>query len=151
MSVFLIKTKTGHAIENNGVVTPIDKIVDGGKTFKLPTNDANRQYFNIDRFEKNCDDNGRLELTYKPSVTIGAREGTGRTVKPLEDWLSDEDRVLYLELKAKAQKARDEANTKAPMTKLEKAQRRMERAQKALEKLMESEGKLLTSENKEEK
>ena len=144
MSVFLVKNNEGVVfVEDNGVVKPIDKIVDGGKTYKLPENASNRQYFNIARFEKDAMD-GRLELTYKPSVTIGTREGTKRQVKPLEDWLEGDDRALYLELKAKAQKARDEANTKAPMTELEKAQRRMERAQKALEKL-------LASENKEEK
>lgn len=125
-----------YAIESNGVLTPITQIVDGGKTLKLPANDSNRQYFSIANFQKAAV-GGELELTYKPSVSVTRNPGTEpRTIKPLEDWLNEEDKAAYLALKEKAQKARDEANTKPPMTELEKKQRAVDRAQAALAALL---------------
>ena len=134
----LLITSEGYALQDGNVTTPITTIVDGGKTLKLPTNSSNRQYFSIERLTKSAI-NGELELTYKPSVTITkTSDSAPRTIKPLEDWLEGEDKATYLALKQKAQEARDEANTKAPMTELEKKRKAVERAQKALEELEKS-------------
>lgn len=134
----IIKKGDKYAIEDNGVNTPVTQIVDNGKTLKLPTNSSNRQYFSIKTFDaKNVD--GKLELTYKPTVKITRDPNTApRTIKPIEDWLNEDDRKIFLELKEKAQKARDEANTKAPTTDLEKAQRALARAEAQLAKAEEA-------------
>ena len=61
--------------------------------------------------------------------------------KPLEDYLEGDDRKLYLELVEKAKKAREEANKKKPLTKLEKAQREFEKWQKEVARLTNMEVK----------
>lgn len=132
----LLITGEGYALQDGDVTTPITTIVDGGKTLKLPTNSSNRQYFSIERLITSAI-NGELELTYKPSVTITkTSDSAPRTIKPLEDWLEGEDKATYLALKQKAQEARDAANTKAPLTATEKAQRAYDKAKAALEALM---------------
>lgn len=136
-------------IEDNGTVTTIDKIVDDGKTLKLPTNSSNRQYFSIATFNKSAV-NGELELTYKASVTITKTPGTQRTIKPLEDWLEGDDKAKYLELQKKAKEARDKANTATPKTELEKAQARLAKAAAELKAIEDAEAAKATSTNNPE-
>ena len=104
-------------------------------TLVLPTNEANRKYFNSKKVEAA---GGEIELAYKESKTIGHRsESTPR--KGLEEYLEGKDKEMYLALVEKAKKAREEANKKAPMSDLEKAMRAVERAQAKLAELQEKE------------
>lgn len=94
-------------------------------------NDTNRRLISIAMIEKsNCD---RFEIVAKeykaPRVlTTSPRKG-------LEEYLNEDDKKLFLELVEKAKKAREEANKKQPMSKLEKAQRELERALAKVEAL----------------
>ena len=130
-------TNTGYelvTINDSGkeVSVPIDKTYPNEPfTLILPENDANRKYFNSKKVEVA---GGSIELTYKESRTIGPRTESAPR-KGLEEYLEGKDRESYLALVEKAKKAREEANKKAPMTKLEKAQRRAERAQAEVDRL----------------
>ena len=126
----VIKDEDGLVIETK----PIDTLVDDGKTLKLPENPSNRKYFSLKKVE---DADGVIELTYKETIKLGSREPS-ESKKPLEDYLNDEDRELYLELVEKAKAARAEANKKAPMTEKEKLQAKIARLQAQVAK-MESE------------
>ena len=94
---------------------------------KLPANSCNRVWTNcakVDKAANQCVD-------YGDEVKV-PRTITGRSVaerKPLEDYLSEEDRKTYLALVEKAKKAREEATKKKPLTELEKAQREVEKWQ----------------------
>lgn len=105
---------------------------------KLPTNSCNRVWTNCARVDKAIDQC----VDYGDEVKV-PRVVTGRSSverKPLEDYLSEDDRKLYLELVEKAKKAREEANKK-PLTKLEKAQREFEKWQKEVARLTNMEVK----------
>ena len=94
---------------------------------KLPTNSCNRVWTNcakVDKAPDQCVDYGD---TVKMPRIITGRSTTER--KPLEDYLSEEDRKTYLALVEKAKKAREEATKKKPLTELEKAQREVEKWQ----------------------
>lgn len=94
---------------------------------KLPTNSCNRVWTNcakVDKAPDQCVDYG--DEVKMPRVITG-RSTTER--KPLEDYLSEEDRKMYLALVEKAKKAREEATKKKPLTELEKAQREVEKWQ----------------------
>ena len=94
---------------------------------KLPANSCNRVWTNcakVDKAANQCVD-------YGDEVKV-PRTITGRSVaerKPLEDYLSEDDRKTYLALVEKAKKAREEATKKKPLTALEKAQREVEKWQ----------------------
>lgn len=94
---------------------------------KLPTNSCNRVWVScakVDKAATQCVD-------YGDEVKV-PRTITGRSVaerKPLEDYLSEEDRKMYLALVEKAKKTREEATKKKPLTALEKAQREVEKWQ----------------------
>lgn len=131
------KSATGYAIvtiDDNNVesVQMIEKTYPGEPfTLVLPQNASNRKYFNSKKVDAA---GGTIELTYKESKTLGPRSESSPR-KSLEDYLNDEDKALFLSLVEKAKKAREEANKKAPMTELEKAQRRAERAQAEVDRL----------------
>lgn len=133
-----IHSTTGYEIvikDDEGLIVetkPIETIVDDGKTLKLPENPSNRKYFNLAKVEAA---DGIVELTYKETIKLGTRE-PGESKKPLEDYLNDEDKALYLALVEKAKTARAEAHKKVPMTDIEKATAAVERARAKLEKLM---------------
>ena len=128
-----VSTKTGYelvVIDDNNVetVTAINengKGPDGPKYLKLPTNPANRQWLAISKVTGD-----ELELTAHVTRTVTSTERAPR--KPDEDFLEGEDRKLYLELKEKARKAREEANKKPALTELEKAQLAVKRAEEKL-------------------
>ena len=106
---------------------------------KLPANSCNRVWTNCARVDKaidQCVDYG--DEVKMPRVVTG-RSNVER--KPLEDYLDGDDRKLYLELVEKAKKAREEANKKKPLTKLEKAQREFEKWQKEVARLTNMEVK----------
>lgn len=126
----VIKDDQGLVIETKD----IDTIVDDGKTLKLPENPSNRKYFNLAKVEAA---NGDIELTYKETIKLGTRE-SGESKKPLEDYLDEDDRELYLALVEKAKKNRAEANKRVPMTDLEKAKAKVARLMAQIAK-MESE------------
>lgn len=98
---------------------------------KLPENASNRKWFSINKVVAA---GGEIELTYKESKTLGPRTESAPR-KGLEEYLEGKDKETYLALVEKAKKAREEANKKAPMTELEKAQRAVERAQAKLAEL----------------
>ena len=94
---------------------------------KLPANSCNRVWTNcakVDKAANQCVDYGD---EVKIPRTITGRSTTER--KPLEDYLSEDDRKTYLALIEKAKKAREEATKKKPLTELEKAQREVEKWQ----------------------
>lgn len=94
---------------------------------KLPANSCNRVWTNcakVDKAANQCVDYGD---EVKVPRTITGRSAVER--KPLEDYLSEEDRKTYLALVEKAKKAREEATKKKPLTELEKAQREVEKWQ----------------------
>ena len=94
---------------------------------KLPANSCNRVWTNcakVDKAANQCVDYGD---EVKMPRTITGRSAVER--KPLEDYLSEEDRKMYLALVEKAKKAREEATKKKPLTELEKAQREVEKWQ----------------------
>jgi hypothetical protein len=135
-----IHSTTGYEIvikDDEGLIVetkPIDTIVDDGKTLKLPENPSNRKYFNLAKVEAA---DGIVELTYKETIKLGTKE-PGESKKPLEDYLNDEDKALYLALVEKAKAARAEAHKKVPMTEKEKLQAKIARLQAQVAK-MESE------------
>ena len=140
MKVFVRKnnsTPTGYMLVTIGddgreMYTSIDRTYPGEPfTLVLPANDSNRKYFNSKKVEAA---GGEIELTFKESKTLGPRTESAPR-KGLEEYLEGEDKATYLALVEKAKKAREEANKKAPMTDLEKAQRRAERAQAEVERL----------------
>lgn len=86
---------------------------------KLPEgNESNRTWIKETELAKIT---GTVELPYKaPSV----RAGTGIGKKTWVDFLSEEDKATYEELKAKGEKAREEAKNK-PLTEEEKQARKI--------------------------
>lgn len=133
-----IHSTTGYEVvvkDDEGIIVetkPIDTLVDDGKTLKLPENPSNRKYFNLKKVE---DANGIIELTYKESITIGPKSTEPK--KPLEEYLNEEDKALYLALIEKAKKNRAEANKKTPLTEKEKLLKKIERMQKMLNEMEE--------------
>lgn len=75
-------------------------------------------------------------MTYKETKVLGPRpEGHTVNRKPIEDYMTDEERTTYLEILEKARQRREEANKKPKMTELEKAERALEAAKRKLEAL----------------
>ena len=131
-------TSTGYSIqvtdENGTTTTPINEIVDEGKTLKLPSNPSNRKYFSVKKVE---DANGEIELTYKETIHLSPKleksEKSDKSPAPkkddLTDYLDDEDKKPYEDLIKKATKRKEIALAK----------KRLEQAQKELDDLMNEE------------
>ena len=132
---------TGYELvikDDNGLIVEtkdIETIVDDGKTLKLPENPSNRKYFNLAKVEAA---DGIVELTYKESIKLGSRTDEPKEKKPLEDYLENGEREMYLALVEKAKKNRAEANKRVPLSPKEKLQREVARLQAKIAK-MESE------------
>ena len=112
-------------MEDNGNVVEVTPNKD--YWLKLPANSCNRVWTNcakVDKAANQCVDYGD---EVKMPRTITGRSAVER--KPLEDYLSEEDRKTYLALVEKAKKAREEATKKKPLTELEKARREVEKWQ----------------------
>ena len=121
MKVYLSNNK--YFMEDNNTVTELTPNED--RYLKLPTNNVNRVWIScakIDKAPNQCVDYGDVVKTARTNVSTTER-------KPLEDYLSPEDKATYLALVEKAKKAREEAHKKVPMTKEEKLRRIIERAQ----------------------
>lgn len=136
------KSATGYEMvvidaEGNEKVTLLnDRPKNEPHTLILPENPSNRKYFSDIKVDKSPD--GDVELTYKATIQIGNRIASDK--KPWLEYLTDEERKLYDELKATAEARKAEAEKPKPKTELEKAQEALRKAQEKLEKLMK-EGK----------
>ena len=101
-------TPTGYEVQvvhEDGHIdaTPIVELVDDGRTLKLPANPSNRKYYNL---KKVMSSEGPVELTYKETRTLGNTSTPTTTKAPTKGWveyLTDEEKVIYDELKAKAE------------------------------------------------
>jgi hypothetical protein len=95
-------------------VLPIDKTYPNEPfTLVLPENPCNRKYFNSKKVDKA---NGSIELTYKESKTFGPRDPNATPKAPTKGWveyLTDEEKALYEQLKAKAESRAKVAALKA--------------------------------------
>lgn len=148
MKVFICNSNishTGYELQyrsDNGEVTkvlPIEKFYPGEPTtLVLPENESNRKYFSSKKVDDTAE--GEIELTYKESRQYGSRPGQ-TTRKPLEDYLTDEERAIYNDLIAKAKQRREEATKKPKLTDLEKAERALAAAKAKLEALKQSQSK----------
>ena len=136
------KSATGYEMvvidaEGNEKVTLLnDRPKNEPHTLILPENPSNRKYFSDIKVDKSP--KGEVELTYKATIQIGNRIASDK--KPWLEYLTDEERKLYDELKATAEARKAEAEKPKPKTELEKAQEALRKAQEKLEKLMK-EGK----------
>lgn len=132
------KSVTGYEMvvidaEGNEKVTLLnDRPKNEPHTLILPENPSNRKYFSDIKVDKSPD--GEVELTYKATIQIGNRIASDK--KPWLEYLTDEERKLYDELKATAEARKAEAEKPKPKTELEKAQEALKKAQEKLEKLM---------------
>ena len=132
------KSVTGYEMvvidaEGNEKVTLLnDRPKNEPHTLILPENPSNRKYFSDIKVDKSP--NGEVELTYKATIQIGNRIASDK--KPWLEYLTDEERKLYDELKATAEARKAEAEKPKPKTELEKAQEALRKAQEKLEKLM---------------
>lgn len=105
---------------------------------KLPDNASNRKWISVKKLEEAAGFD--YELTYKESRTFGPRlPGQTAPRKPLESYLTEDERKIYDDLMAKARERREEATKKPPMTELEKAKRAYERAQEKYAKMQAEE------------
>lgn len=107
----IYKTNDTFYMEDNDTIVELSPNKD--YFLKLPENSVNRVWVSCKKVDK------------APNQTIdyGDIVKTPRTLstskRPLEDYLNDEDKAMYLALIEKAKKAREEA-TKKPMTEEEK-------------------------------
>lgn len=93
-------------------------------------NDTNRALISIKMLDKTTTD--RYEIVPKEYKTPRI---LGNNKKPLEDYLNDEDKELYLALVEKAKNAREEA-AKKPMTEEEKLKAKIAKYQAQYEALL---------------
>lgn len=103
----------GYQITFDGQTHDVLGIVDDGKTLKLPENPSNRKYYAI---KKVIEAGGTVELTYKETKTFGPRDPNTTPKAPTKGWtefLTDEEKALYEELKAKAEYRAKVAQLKA--------------------------------------
>lgn len=132
------KSVTGYEMvtideEGNKKVTLLnDRPKNEPHTLILPENPSNRKYFSDIKVDKspNCE----VELTYKATIQIGNRISSDK--KPWLEYLTDEERKLYDELKATGEARKAEAEKPKPKTELEKAQEALRKAQERLANLM---------------
>lgn len=132
-------TPTGYeivTINGDGIETAIaiDKFCSvNPHSLILPENPSNRKYFDHRKVDNN---GGIIELTYKATKVLGPRSEQSER-RPLEDYLSPEDKELYLSLVEKAKKNREEAHKKVPLTEVEKAERKIAKLQELIKQLQE--------------
>lgn len=115
------EAKFGYQIVFDDKAHEILDIVDDGKTLKLPENPSNRKYFSIAKVEAA---GGTIELTYKESKTFGPRTNESSTpktsTKGWTEYLTDEEKAIFDELKAKAEKRAKKAQLKAQIEQWQK-------------------------------
>lgn len=117
MRTFITPNENGYELRilnDDGTVfstTPLTNITHDGKSYILPDNPANRHYWALSRL-----DGKEVELTYKESKTFGPRTTTDTPKTSTKGWieyLTEEEKALYDELKAKAEKRAKIAQLKA--------------------------------------
>jgi len=109
------EAKFGYQILFNDQAFDVLDILDDGKTLKLPENPSNRKYFSIAKVEAA---GGTIELSYKESKSFGPRTSTTSTTPkaPTKGWmeyLTDEEKAIVEEIKAKAEKRAKKAQLMA--------------------------------------
>ena len=123
----IYKTNDTFYMEDNNAIVELSPNKD--YFLKLPENSVNRVWVSCKKVDK------------APNQTIdyGDIVKTPRTLttskRPLEDYLNDEDKAMYLALIEKAKKAREEA-TKKPMTEEEKLKAKIAKYQAQYEALL---------------
>lgn len=106
---------------------------------KLPSNSVNRVWVSCAKVLKQPNQILDYGDEVKEPRILGSRnELTPR--KGLEEYLEGEDKETYLKLVEKAKANRAEANKKAPMTELEKTERKIERLMAKIESLKKAQG-----------
>lgn len=97
-----------YLVEDDGFETKCEVKQPKGwdATLFLPENSANRKLINLNRLEKALEKADKYELSVKSPVTISNR-GPRMPKKADEEYLNDEDKKLYLELKAKIAEAKE--------------------------------------------
>ena len=103
-------------------------IVDEGKTLKLPENPSNRKFLSIRKIKEN---GGEIELTYKETIHLDKT----RSRKSLEEYLTDDEKIIIENLmnKAKIRKEEEENKPKSPREKLEEKIRKLTEKLNSLE------------------
>ena len=107
----IYKTNDTFYMEDNNTIIELSPNKD--YFLKLPENSVNRVWVScrkVDNAPNQTIDYGDIVKTPRTLTT---------SKRPLEDYLNDEDKAMYLALIEKAKKAREEA-TKKPMTEEEK-------------------------------
>ena len=107
----IYKTNDTFYMEDNDTIVELSPNKD--YFLKLPENSVNRVWVScrkVDNAPNQTIDYGDIVKTPRTLTT---------SKRPLEDYLNDEDKAMYLALIEKAKKAREEA-TKKPMTEEEK-------------------------------
>ena len=123
----IYKTNDTFYMEDNDTIVELSPNKD--YFLKLPENSVNRVWVSCKKVDK------------APNQTIdyGDIVKTPRTLttskRPLEDYLNDEDKAVYLALIEKAKKAREEA-TKKPMTEEEKLKAKIAKYQAQYDALL---------------
>jgi hypothetical protein len=109
-------TSTGYElriVHENGEVEckHIEKLTKDGKSYILPENPSNRQYWAVSRTKDG------VELTYKETKTFGPKTSDGKpTVKKvdsIEQYLTEDELKVWNELKEKATARMSIAKAKA--------------------------------------
>ena len=115
-------TPTGYelrVVHDDGIVevTPIEKITHDGKSLILPENPANRHFWALSRL-----DGKDVELSYKESKTFGPRDPNATpktTTSKWAEYLTEDEKKIYEELVAKAQRRMKAEQLKAQIAALE--------------------------------
>lgn len=109
---------------SNENIKDILDIVDEGRTLKLPENSSNRKFFSIRKIEEN---GGMIELSYKESIKLDKT----RSRKSLEDYLTDDEKIIIENLMNKARMRKEEEMNK-PKSEKEKLEEKIRKLQEKL-------------------
>lgn len=123
----IYKTNDTFYMEDNNTIVELSPNKD--YFLKLPENSVNRVWVScrkVDNAPNQTIDYGDIVKTPRTLTT---------SKRPLEDYLNDEDKAVYLALIEKAKKAREEA-TKKPMTEEEKLKAKIAKYQAQYDALL---------------
>ena len=123
----IYKTNDTFYMEDNDTIVELSPNKD--YFLKLPENSVNRVWVScrkVDNAPNQTIDYGDIVKTPRTLTT---------SKRPLEDYLNDEDKAMYLALIEKAKKAREEA-TKKPMTEEEKLKAKIAKYQAQYDALL---------------
>lgn len=129
----MIKTNNEWYLDCDGKLSDPLKLTSDGKAYELPTNSANRKWVFLSKLANKTE----LELSYRATRVLGPRGGGTQSKKSWTEYLSDEDKILYEELKARGEKIKKEAEEKKPLSALEKAKIKYERELEKYQKLLD--------------